>query len=540
MNNLTVNSTTGGDTLSGDLSINGLLSLTSGTLWLNGHTLTLNSTADVAATGAGMLAGSSTSNLVVNTTGSLSGALAFAPGANILNDLTVNTGAGTGMSLGSDLTVSGLATLTAGTLSLNGHTLTLSSTGNLSAAGAGTITGSATSSLVVNTTDGLTGMLHFATGTGGTLHNLVVNTAIGGVTLASDLQIGNLLALSSGTLSLNGQTLTLNAGADLSGTSGMLNGSATSSLVVNTTFSLTSPLRFATGGNMLNNLTLNMGSGSDNITLGSNLSIQGVLNLTSGRLNLGVNNLSIAASGMVMGGSENSYIVTDNTGSLMMNLASGTSDTFKVGTTASYAPLALVANAGASTGNVNVNVANGVLTDGYTGSLLSATAPVVNATWFVSSTASTVNYNMTAMWTGGMEVNGFNRADAYISHFTSGAWDMQATSAAGTTGSLYTMTRTGLTSLSPFMVRSGSALSVPVVAGAGANVSIFPNPATSTLNYAATAAISNIDISDLAGQVVKSTNGLTSSVSISELPAGVYLIHFYGADVITVLKFVKD
>jgi len=542
LNNLTLNTTTGGAALGSDLGLSGLLTLTSGTLSLVGHTLTLNPTADISALGTGTLTGSATSNLVANTTGSVTGALRFATGGNTLNNLVVNTGAGTGLSLGSDLGVSGLLTLTAGTLSLVGHTLTLNPTGDVSTAGTGTITGSTLSSLVVNATGGLSGALRFATGAGGTLKALVVNTASGGAALASDLNIDNLLTLSAGTLSLNGQTLTLNPNADLSATgTGTLTGSALSNIVVNTTFGLTGALQFATGSNMLNNLTVNMGSGSDNIQLGSNLTIQGVLNLVSGKIKLGVNDVDIATGGLVSGGTEASYIVTDSTGSLIMNLATSANDTFKVGLLTSFAPIALLANAAATTGNVTVNVANGVLSNGTTGTLISATDPLVNATWFVSSTASTINYNMVAMWSAGMEVNGFNRANAFISHFTGGVWDMQTPSASGTAGAMYSMTRTGITSLSPFMVRDGSALSVPVATTAvGQQVSIYPNPTMDILNYTTTATISNIEISNLTGQVVKSANGLSQSVSVSELPAGTYFIHFYGNDVNSVQKFVKE
>ncbi len=542
LNNLTLNTGTGGATLSSDLSLSGLLTLATGTLSLNGHTLTLNPTADVSATGAGTLTGSATSNLVANTTGSLTGALRFAAGGNTLNNLVVNTGAGTGLSLGSGLGISGILTLTAGTLSLLANTLTLNPTGDVSAAGVGTITGSTLSSMVVNATNGLSGALRFATGAGTTLKNMVVNTATGGAALASNLNIDNLLTLTSGTLSLNGQTLTLNPNADLSAMSaGSLTGSTSSNVVVNSTFGLTSPLQFATGGKILHNLTANMGSSADNIMLGSNLTIQGALNLVSGKIKLGVNDLDIATGGTVGGGTENSYVVTDSIGSLIMTLATGANDSFKVGTVSNFAPIALLANAAATTGNVSVNVADGVLSNGTTGTLLSATHPLVNTTWFVSSTASTINYNMVAMWGTGMEVNGFDRTNAFISHFTGGAWDMQAPSASGTVGAMYSMTRTGITSLSPFMVRSGSApLSVPVITAVSQKVSIYPNPTTNTLNYTTTGTISSIDISNLTGQVVKSANGLSQSVSVSELPTGTYFIHFNGTDVNTVLKFIKE
>jgi len=542
LDSLTLNTITGATTLASDLGLSGLLTLTSGTLALVGHTLTLNPTADVSAIGTGMITGSTLSNLIVNSTAGLTGALRFATGAgDVLNNLVVNTTSGAA-TLGSDLSINNLLTLTAGTLSLAGNVLTINPTGDLSAAGIGTITGGTLSNLVVNSTSGLTGALRFATGAGDVLNNLVVNTVSGGAALGSALSLNGLLTLTAGTLSLNGQTLTLNPNADLSAAgAGTLTGSALSNLIVNTTFSLTSPLLFATGGNMLNNLTVNMGTESDNIMLGSNLTIQGALALMSGDIKLGTNDLDIATGAVVNGGTANSYVMTDATGALIMSLVAGTTDTFKVGSTANFAPMALTANAGAATGNVSMNIANGVLSNGTTGALLSTTDPMVNVTWFVSSTASSINYNMLAMWSAGMEVNSFNTAAAYVSHYTSGAWDVQTPSAASTIGSMYAMARTGVTSLSPFMVTSkASGEYVPVVNSGETKISIYPNPASVTLNYSTTATVSSIEIVSATGQVVKSANGLSQSVSVSDLAAGTYFIHFHGNDLNTVQQFVKD
>ena len=623
LSNLTLNTGTGGVTLSSDLGLSGVLTLTSGSLSLNGNTLTLNPTADISASGTGTITGSATSNLIANTSGSLSGDLRFATGGNLLNNLTVSTGAGTGLSLASNLNLDGMLTLTGGTLSLNGNTLTLNPTGNIATTGTGTITGSATSNLTINTTSGLSGALRLATGTGGVLNNLTVNTTSGGVTLGSALNINNMLTLTSGTLSLNGQTLTLNATGSMGAGTGTLTGSATSNLVVNTTGGLTSPLTFTTGTSMLNNLTINtgtggvtlssglglsgvltltsgtlslngntltlnptadvsasgtgaitgstssnlivnttmgvtgalnfaiggntlrnlivnMGSGTANLMLGSNLTVQDTLSLASGKITLGINNLSLAAGGAVINGSANSYVVTDSTGSLVMNLVAGASDTFKVGSITNYAPLGITANSDATTGNVSVTMANGVLSAGTTGSFLSATEPMVNATWFLESTASTIDYNMVAMWSTDMEVNGFNRENAFISHFTGGAWDAQAPTAAGIDASMYTMTRTGITSLSPFMVRDASYLSIPAVALAGNKVIIFPNPTANTLNYSTTATINRVEISDISGLIVKTANGSSQSISLDGLPGGNYFAHFYGVGVDTVQKFVKE
>lgn len=117
---------------------------------------------------------------------------------------------------------------------------------------------------------------------------------------------------------------------------------------------------------------------------------------------------------------------------------------------------------------------------------------------------------------------------------------MQAPTAAGIDGSIYTMKRTGITSLSPFMVSDASYLSIPVVALAGNKVTIFPNPTANTLNYSTTATINRVEISDISGLIVKTANGSSQSISLDGLPGGNYFAHFYGVGIYTVQKFVKE
>ena len=80
--------------------------------------------------------------------------------------------------------------------------------------------------------------------------------------------------------------------------------------------------------------------------------------------------------------------------------------------------------------------------------------PVVDATWFVhSDITSNLNLNLGVAWSAAMEVNAFTNAAAYISHYTGGSWDATATAAATAQGGgMFSIQRTGLTSLSPFAV----------------------------------------------------------------------------------------
>ncbi|MBD2722417.1 T9SS type A sorting domain-containing protein [Hymenobacter armeniacus] len=114
-------------TQGGAVTVENQLALTSGKFDLNGQSLTLLGT----VAGGGTLAGSATSSLAVLGTGAL-GTLTFAPGAQTLNNLTLNRTTNGSAVLGSPLTVNGALTLTSGAL-------TSSSTSLLTLASAATV-----------------------------------------------------------------------------------------------------------------------------------------------------------------------------------------------------------------------------------------------------------------------------------------------------------------------------------------------------------------------------------------------------------------
>jgi|GEM_PF-2048442 len=112
-------------TLTGDWSVDGTIVNPAGSvLQLNGFTL-----AEASLSGAGTIAGSATSNLVVmGNLGGDAGTLNFTPSAAILNNFTLNrTGAFASATIGAtQLSVSGVLTITNGTLNTN-NVLTLKS-----------------------------------------------------------------------------------------------------------------------------------------------------------------------------------------------------------------------------------------------------------------------------------------------------------------------------------------------------------------------------------------------------------------------------
>lgn len=167
-------------------------------------------------------------------------------------------------------------------------------------------------------------------------------------------------------LDINGSTLkigTTSIGNLINGL-GTFKGSTTSNLTLLGTGSI-GTVGFTSGSQILNNLTIDRTAGNLAVDLVSNLSVNGMLTLTSGILNLGSNTLTMTLAGTISGGSASSYIsVTNDTGRIRKNLVNGTAVarnfTFPIGNgTAAYTP----ATIDFSTGNFNsafvsINVAN--------------------------------------------------------------------------------------------------------------------------------------------------------------------------------------
>jgi hypothetical protein len=140
-NNLTI-SNAGTKTMNGNIQVNGTLivSNAAGILAINGNTLTLQS----ATSMTGSLAGSSTSNLTVGGTAGGNATLRFNAAAtdSLLNNLTLNrTGASAGITLGSNVAITNLLSITNGTFIVNSRIVTLKSTSIANTAQLAEVTG---------------------------------------------------------------------------------------------------------------------------------------------------------------------------------------------------------------------------------------------------------------------------------------------------------------------------------------------------------------------------------------------------------------
>ena len=134
------------------------------------------------------------------------GVLRFTPGFTTVNNFTLNTtapGAANTLTLTSDLTVNGTATIQAGTLVIGANTLTLN--GSLSVLTGGFLDGSSSSNLTVGGT-GTFGTLSFASGAR-VLNNLVMSRSGGTLTLGAPLTVDNILTLTNGIISTTAANL---------------------------------------------------------------------------------------------------------------------------------------------------------------------------------------------------------------------------------------------------------------------------------------------------------------------------------------------
>jgi hypothetical protein len=195
---------------------------------------------------------------------------------------------------GSVLTVQTGATLyVGGGLTLD-NTSTLNNAGTITIARAAASTADFTDNTPAPHTYG-NGKFIF-TGAGGAqnmlgslFYDLEVNNAAG-VNMLANQTVNNNLVLTSGFLSLAGNTLNING--LVTGT-GNLSGSSTSALVIGGTAGTINFDQTSAATRSLNNLTLNNGSSA---TLGNALDIYGTVALTSASLNLNAKNLTLKST----------------------------------------------------------------------------------------------------------------------------------------------------------------------------------------------------------------------------------------------------
>ncbi len=237
LNNLTLNRASATLPLSGNITLSGTLSISSGTLNASGRTLTLSGPITIGATGT--LSGSSSTNITIDGSGSVS-VLGNTPTA--IGNFTLNR-TGETFAFTSNPSISGNLTSTAGTIDFTGRSFSV--LGQFQANGGNISLSGATANLngAINITSGA------ITTSSATTLNIAGSGAFTWTTVSTPAQ------LNSFAINRTGLTFACNTALTVSGTLALTAGDLTCS-----DLTLNGPWTIGTG-NYLN-------TGSDNLTIG--------------------------------------------------------------------------------------------------------------------------------------------------------------------------------------------------------------------------------------------------------------------------------
>ncbi len=532
-------------TLGSDLMVHGNLQLNMGTLNVGANDLEIHGNMNIQ--GGAALTSTVASNIRIETANTLNSGLVFTSGSSV-DELYIDyTGSSGSVQLKSSLAIAGQLHLHEGTLSIeNGATLTMN-TGSLAQVmngklenNGGTFDGTASYDVeylgdsTVTTGEELTGS---------GLNDVEVNITQGEVMLDSDATIGGELSLMNGKLNLNSNNLVLNGTLDQDFASPIV-GNMNSDLHLHITTAGNDTIYFDGSNSSLEQLMVDVTGGD--IVLGSTLRIHDELTMTSGSIRLMNDDLILEQNADITGYSDTRYVMTPDMGMLQMYVAASSPYTvFPVGTVSSYSPASIQQTSSGSAGNFMVKAFNGVFTGGTenTGFNSASGGSVVNRTWLIESDAATVNMNLKLGWMAMAEVNGFDRTNAYISHYTNSDWDSQvAGSATSGANSTYEISRNGLTSLSPFAVADENA-ELTVDENELLTIDLYPNPCTDVMNisYAENGNEYIFEITDLSGRNCDIAANAENQMDVSGLSQGTYLLKMTNTETnkVSVKQFIK-
>ena len=331
----------------------------------------LNSTASISTT-------ASTDFTIERTGNGNLGTLRFTSGSNTIGNLTLKHIGITNnlLFLGSALAINGTLTLTTGVLSVGANTLSLNGSINRSS---GFIDASNAAATIVF--GGSSSQNIPASTFSGNIANLTLNNG-SGLSTGQNLTIASGLSLTSGTLTVGANTLTLNG--SINQTTGNIDASNASATVVFGGSSAQSiPASTFTGN--INNLTLNNSAG---LSISQDLSVVGALTLSSGKLTLGTNHLTLGENATTSGTfSSTNMIISTGLGELRKRFAQGSGDiasfTFPVGNiggVAEYTPIVLDFASGNYGANAYVSVR---VQDSKQGTLNNSVTNYLNRNWIV-------------------------------------------------------------------------------------------------------------------------------------------------------------
>jgi hypothetical protein len=434
---VTMDSTIVVNGLLAQISVNGTLTsatnsiiLTTGTIAGSGSIVANNVVLNTGSTFS--FAGSVNANSFTNSIASLSSSAVIMVNNSLTLNSIIDITTGGSLTMGSSSSIN----IKGGSLSVNGGTLVLTSAYTVSYTSASTTVGMELS--------------------GSGLKTVTINvTGSNSVALSSDVTLNDSLKLISGSLMLNGYGLTLNGQVSGAGT---FMGDANANLTIATSGGLSSSIAFASGSQMLNNFTLNVGS-AKSVTLASALAIGDNLSLSGGSA-LNISGIALTLNGGFSG-----------TGAVMVSSKSNLTIN---GSASISSPISL---SGAALGNFTLNVGSG-------NTVTLGSDMIVDTIYMQTGTLVLNSHNLS--------INGSITAAGSGMIFATSASNVSVTASNSTAGSL-SFSYPGNT-VNNFNVSIGAAGSVAlgsdlIVAGTLNLISGHVNTGSSNLQIAATGSI---------------------------------------------------
>jgi hypothetical protein len=266
----------------GNTSTVNILDLASGSLIVDDNTLAFNS----FTSSGGSIAVTNQSSITINGTGTLAAPVVFS--GTTLSNFTLNRTSSGLVTLGSNLTVEGTFTQTAGDLDISGRTFTIS---DIYSRAAGNLRTNGSTTLIVNGSGAVPAT--FAFGSSTAIGTLTLDR--NGATLATTASMTYTnVNLTDGTFS-NGSSMAMAAGGTITRDAGSLSTAPTNTTnAYNVVYTNSSPItagaELPTGTDALSSVTV---QGGDEVTIASDITINGNLTLTSGSFDAGTQTVTL-------------------------------------------------------------------------------------------------------------------------------------------------------------------------------------------------------------------------------------------------------
>jgi hypothetical protein len=197
-----------------------------------------------------------------------------------------------------------------------------------------------------------------------------------------------------------------------------------------------------------------------------NIKITGKLKLQNAKLELGDYDLELGYDAVVVNGTGSDYLVINGKGRVRQGIRAGSSEIVLPVGNATYNPVKITLSAGSQDDVFSVGVTDGVYGSYTTDVPVPGTelkSQAVNKTWFISEDVEGgSDISLTLSWSLSDTLPGFNAANCHIKHYENGGWDEAVSTSAAASSTTFSMSRSGITSFSPFTVSSRETMTTPL------------------------------------------------------------------------------